>query len=119
MHDLGICYYNSRGVKADLAEAQKWLTRSAKAGYRPSQQAFAGIARSGRTPTSGMALSPEQARAAVGLLWMFSQMGGSSTAAPNGESASDEAIKQHIREQGEAQRAETDARIQAREQGIP
>jgi hypothetical protein len=50
---------------------------------------------------------------------MFSQMEGSSTGASDQERASDEAFKQHIREQREAQRAETDARIRAREQGFP
>jgi TPR repeat protein len=120
MHDLGICYYYGRGVKADRAEAQKWFTKSAKAGYRPSQQALASIARSDRTPASGKALTPEQARAAVGLLWMFSQMGGFSTGqSEDQERARDEAFNRHIERQAEAQRAETDARIRAREQGIP
>jgi uncharacterized protein len=117
MHDLALCYYQGKGVPVNQAEAQKWLNKSAKAGYTPSKQALASIARASRTPAAGKAMSPEQARAALALLWAFSQMMGSGSGPSDAEKARDEEFKEYIRHERDAQREETDARIRARERG--
>ena len=118
MHDLGICYYYGKGTPADRAEAQKWLIKSAKAGYHPSNQALASLARPSRASAPGRGgVSPDQARAAIGMLWLFSQMSGPSAGPSDEQKEGDEQFKRYIQQQREVQRAETDARIRARERG--
>jgi TPR repeat protein len=45
MYGLGKCYYNGYGVKKDLAEAKKWLTKAANKGHRASKKLLEEIER--------------------------------------------------------------------------
>ncbi len=118
MHDLAMCYYHGKGVKANRAEAQKWLAKAAKTGHRPSQQALASIDRANKAPAASKRPSTEQVVVAVGLLWAFSQMMGSSTSPADEAAEREEKFNRHIEQQAEKDFQESEARIRAREQGV-
>jgi len=121
MHDLAMCYYEGEGVKPNPVEAKNWFTKASKGGYNPSRQALVSLAKARRSPRAGARgpMTNAQGLAAIGLLFAFSQMMGSGPSPSNRDAEREELSTRIIERNVERDRQETEARIQAREQGIP
>lgn len=39
-HNLGVCYYNGRGIAKDKDMAKYWFEKSAAQGYEPAKEAL-------------------------------------------------------------------------------